>query len=241
MAPLILLCALVSLFASTVQSVTGFGYGIIFMAILPHFTDSVVGCTVVVGFISLLTSAMNAWNYRRSFRFRDILIPFLIYIPVSVAAVYAAGRIEAGMMKRILGVVLILSAFYFMKLSGRIHIRPTVTNGMIASALSAVLGGLFSTGGPPVGVYYLAVTHSKEEYLGSIQCFFMLASTVSSIARIFNGYVTREVLLMSAAAAAAAFFGVLIARKLVKRLDAERQKKYIYLFMAVSGTLLLVS
>lgn len=241
MAWLLLLCALISLFASTVQSVTGFGYGIIIMSLLPHFADSVVGCTVLVGFISTLTSAMNAWNYRKSYRLRNVAIPFLIYIPVSLVTIYAAGRIDGAVMKHILGAVLILFAIYFVKFSGKIRIRPTVRNGMIASALSAVLGGLFATGGPPVAVYYIAVTKSKEEYLGSIQCFFLLASLFSSVVRIYDGYVTREVLLMTAAAAAAAFFGVLIAKRMVKRMDAERQKKYIYLFMAVSGVLLLVS
>ncbi len=241
MISLILFCALLSLFASVVQSVTGFGYGILVMAILPHLTNSVVGCTVLVGFTSVVISVMNAWNYRRSFRFRNVAVLFLVYVPVSFAAVWAAGRIDGAVMKRILGAVLILFTVYFVKFSGKIRIRPTLRNGLIASALSALFGGMFSTGGPPMAVYYLSVTKSKEEYLGSIQCFFLFSSLFSSAARIYNGYVTRPVLLMSLAAIATAVLGVTIARRVVRRIDAERQKKYIYALMAVSGVTLLFS
>ena len=46
---------------------------------------------------------------------------------------------------------------------------------------------------------------------------------------------------MSLAAIATAVLGVTIARRVVRRIDAERQKKYIYALMAVSGVTLLFS
>ena len=92
-------------------------------------------------------------------------------------------RIEDHILRRILGVALILISIYFMLFSTRIKLpartcslaraRTTKKVQVGAGALSGLMGGFFGMQGPPAVLYFIQSEPTKEHYMAkSIQRLF---------------------------------------------------------------------
>ncbi len=219
---------------STIQSVSGFGFAIFMMSVLPNFLPSTVS-TAVSGLLSLSTNTANTVRYRKFINWKQILFPSAGYFISSFFMVtFFAGKSD-DIMKRILGGVLIGLSVYFFFFSSRIHIQPTSRNGLIAGGLSGVLGGLFSMSGPPMVLYMLSAGQEKESYMGTIQCYFLLTNLYTVILRVINGMITLQVVQLSLIGLAFSYLGFWTGMKILSRINAEAMKKIIYAFLAVSG------
>ena len=91
----------------------------------------------------------------------------------------------------------------------------------------------FSIGGPPIVLYFLATTEEKEEYLGSIQLFFMISNVIGTCMRISKGLITRELLPYMAVGIVMLLAGRSIGSQFVERMDQARMKKLIYGFVGI--------
>ena len=222
-----------------IQSVSGFGFAIFMMAVIPNFMPYAM-CTAVSGMLSLGTNTANVARYRKRINLKLIIAPAISYFVVSYLVVTYAAEKSDELLKKILGVALIVLSIYFLFFSSRIHIRPTARNGVIAGGLSGVMGGLFSMSGPPIVVYMLSAGKEKEEYLGTIQLFFLITNVYTSILRVFNGMITLQVLLLALVGMAFSLIGFAVGVRLLKFIDAAMLKKIVYAFMAVSGLSMLL-
>ena len=109
----LMLCALFCCFATAVQTVSGFGYGIIVMALLPHVIPSTVTCSVMIGLTSVVNSFAIFLKYRKKIRIRFILLPLVSYLPISYLVIRFAGQARESLLRIILGILLILLGLYF--------------------------------------------------------------------------------------------------------------------------------
>lgn len=78
---------------------------------------------------------------------------------------------------------LILLGIYFLFFASKIKIKPNFFTAMVVGLLSGVLSAFFTVGGPPIIVYLLNATDSREEYLGSVQFYFAAIALFSLIVR----------------------------------------------------------
>ena len=83
----------------------------------------------------------------------------------------------------------ILLSLYFAFFKSKIKIKPTFLNGLIVGALSGILGGLFSISSPPIVVYSLACTDSKDEYFATNMAFLMVTNIYAAILRAIQGLI----------------------------------------------------
>lgn len=60
--------------------------------------------------------------------------------------------------------------------------------------VSGVCDGLFGIGGPLMVLFFLALTNSKDEYLGTISLFFLIVCSYNLIFRIVHGIFTLQLL-----------------------------------------------
>lgn len=220
--------------SALIQSVSGFGFAIFMMSVIPNFMPYATS-TVLSGLLSLGTNVANVTRYRKRINWKLIIVPAISYFIISYLVInFAAGSSDATL-KKILGVVLIILSIYFLFFSSRIRIKPTKRNGAIAGGLSGVMGGLFSMSGPPIVVYMLSTNTEKEEYLGTIQTFFLITNVYTSVLRILKGMVTLDMLWLVGAGMICSGLGFIVGVRLLKRIDAAMLKKIIYGFMAISG------
>lgn len=235
-------CLLIAVCAggAFVQRVTGFGMGIFAMLFLPYFLPSSGMCAAIMGLMSLISSTVNAVKKRGHIQWRAMLPMVVAAFLVIPGAVALSAYLPQSVLKRLLGVVLVVLSVYFLFFSKRIHLKPTVGSGVAAGVLGGALSGLFSTGGPPAVLYLIHATESNLAYFATIQAYFAMTSVFTTVSRVAAGIMTGEVLLLSAVALIGNLAGNLLGGKVFDRLDADRLRKIVYISMLASGGLMIV-
>ena len=100
---------LLSIGASFIQRTTGFGFGIFIMTVLPFLLPSYGEATTLSGLLAITTSAAIVWRLRGYVTWNRLWPILVTFIIVSTIAIFALTRIEDHILRRILGVALILT------------------------------------------------------------------------------------------------------------------------------------
>lgn len=216
-----------------VQGVTGFGAGIVLMLVLP-FAFAVSEAAGVAGMVSLVLTASVAWRYRAHIDVRAIVAPAVLYIAASAASIVVERGIDQELMKGALGVFLIVLAAYFLSGKGD-GFRPEGVVAVLCVVVSGACDGLFGIGGPLMVVYYLSRTDGVEEYLGTIQTFFMVTLAAAAVVRLASGVLTVEHVPLAAVCAVGVLAGSAAASRLVGRLDAGLVRRITYVVIGLAG------
>lgn len=224
---------------AVVQATTGFGFGILCMAVFPYILPSYLQATAVSSVCVATMSTMVAIRQRRYINFKIILPLFVGYSIASIWSVRYAKAQAEGFMLRLLGCVLILVSIYFIFFSEKIHIKPTFLNGVAAGLLGGVGSGMFSIGGPPVVLYLMSAISDKDEYRACSLTYFALGSWYVSVVRWSNGMLNAQTFQLWLMAIATLCAGTYIGNRIFNRINAATLKRLVYCFMAVSGVTML--
>lgn len=236
---LILICA-VTLVASYVQGVTGFGFGIVSMIFLPAFLQY-TEANVLSGILGCLGSLLLMIELRRYINVRNLLFPLLGSLVTNYLAVIFVKNTANDLLILLLGAALVLLSIYFFFFSGKIRIRPTWYAGLIAGIISGVMSGLFAIGGPPVVVYYIHSERDTEHYLATISAYFVLSGTFSTVIKAANGFVTGNVLIGLAVGAIMMALGTLLGKLTRRRVKELMIRRFVYSVMALCGVVNIVT
>jgi uncharacterized membrane protein YfcA len=226
--------------AGFVQSVTGFGAGIIIMIFLPFVLPVLQASSLTQGMLIFL-NLMIFYRYRKHVNWKILILPLAFYFPVYFVALTAAIRIQAEFLKPVLGIFLILLSIYFIFYAGKITIRASTLTAFVCAALSAIIDAFFGMGGPPMVIYILAITRSKEEYLGTLQVYFSVCVLYGVTMRILKGQITASMIPLILCGILALTVGVLIGNRVVDRIDADTMKKFVYGVIGLSGVIAFVT
>lgn len=235
------LVGLASIGGSLIQGTTGFGYGIFVMIFFPTLLGAMPAAVGTSSMVSFGGLAALTWRYRKHVNWKLLPLPLVIYYIVSGICIKLSTQIDTGAAKMYLGLFLVVLAFYFSFFAGKIRIKINFFTTLIATTLSGTLSGFFAIGGPPMVIYYLSATQSKEEYLGTCQCFFFLTGLYTMLVRILTGIITLDLLKYVLVGYLGFGIGLLLAGRVVDRIDAEKMKKLIYAVIGASGFWLFVS
>jgi uncharacterized membrane protein YfcA len=225
--------------ASLVQTASGFGYGIIAMAVLPHMLPY-AQATALSSLASTVMSSTVAWQNRKYIRFK-VMLPALVtnIIVSSLVITFFVGKVDS-ILQKMLGALLIALSFYFIFVSNKLKIKPTFMNGLIAGSIGGVGAGLFAIGGPPTIVYLLSALDTKEEYRACISLHFAISGVTMGITRALNGIITLRVLQYLVIALIALFVGIWLGNKIFRRINDRTLRSIVYLFMIISGLKLMI-
>lgn len=181
----------VVVFAATFfQSATGFGFGMMAMAVLPLFLPFPA---VSMG-LPLLLIPMLAVNFAARWKaFRPgPTVTLMIGVALGVApGVYLLARMDEEVLLRILGIVLVASALFRLResrggepsdsASGAGETPPPLGLsrrwvGPSCGFAAGLLGGAFNTGGPPVIYYLYARPWPPQTIIATLQALFLLTA-----------------------------------------------------------------
>lgn len=232
----ILLVFLLTIVASFIQRVTGFGFGIFVMMffpyILPTFGESITLSGLLAGTTSLLIAIRN-W---RHIRWRLMGIILLFNVIASYIAIAYMASLSNTAMKRMFGVALILIALYFLFFDGRwrmlLHSRPAQAGVGIASG---IMGGMFAMPGPPVVLYSIGVINDKREYVATLQALFFTFNVFYTLFRLRVGFFADSTLTLWACGLLGCVIGAWAGALLFRLISLPLLKKIVYLLMIVSG------
>ena len=150
--------------ASFIQRVTGFGFGIFVRMFFPHFLPTYGECTTLSGLLAGSTALIIAVQNWRYIRWRMMGIVLLFNVVASYIAIEYMTALSNDTLKRCFGAVLILIALYFLFLDGRTKVSlksPLAQSGV--GTISGIMGGMFAMPGPPVVLYSFSVLPDKRE------------------------------------------------------------------------------
>lgn len=226
-----------SIGGSVVQTTTGFGYGIFVMLFFPLFLPLLQSSALSV-IISMCLSASLAWKYRRHADYRALWLPIFIYIAVSNVAVWFSTKVDVVGLKAYFGLFLVAVAAYFMFFSRFIHLKANPGTAAVCTTISGTASGFFGIGGPPMVLYFLALSgEDKLKYLATIQAFFFLTGINNIVSRAMNGIITLNLLPLVIPGLIGQIIGQRIGLKIIDHINIEQLKKLIYVFLVVAGLL----
>lgn len=226
--------------AAFVQRVTGFGFGIFIMTVLPFLLPSYGEATTLSGMLSIMTAIPMLgfiWHHLNWRKLMPILITFLI---TSWGAVKIVSIADDIILKRILGAALILAAAWFYFFNSKVTLKPTWPVQITMGTLSGLMGGLFGMQGPPAVLYFLSATDDKNEYMALSQAYFLIGNTMMTIYRAQSGYLTTNVGIGWLYGVIAVIIAVWVGGKVYTKLSTPTLRKIVYLYMAVSGLIAII-
>lgn len=223
--------------AAFVQRVSGFGFGIFIMTVLPFMLPSYGEATALSGLLAMVTSAIIVSRHWRSIPWRKLLLILATFIVVSAVAVRLVAIADEGPLRMALGAVLVAASVWFFFFNERVRLPANVPVQVSMGTLSGFLGGLFGMQGPPAVLYFLAVERDKTAYMAMAQTYFLVGNGAMTIERAANGFITPTVGHMWLVGLAAVLIGTWLGSLVFRLLPVAVLRKVIYAYMGISGVI----
>lgn len=241
MSSIVLFIFLLSIGASFIQRTTGFGFGIFIMTILPFLMPSYGEATTLSGLLAITTSAVIVWRLRSHVTWNRLWPILLTFIIVSTIAIFALTRLEELILRRILGVALIVVSIYFAVFSNRIKLPTTKRVQILAGTLSGLMGGWFGMQGPPAVLYFIQSEPSKEHYMAMAQTYFLIGNLIMTFVRAYNGFFTKTVVTDYFCGLGGVIIGTIIGTYVFSHIPNRIFRYIVYAYIGISGLIILIT
>lgn len=232
---------LIGFFGAAVQGMSGFGFGLVCMSLLPLLlpVDQAVPLVAGVGFT--LTMHLG-WRLRRHLSFRravPLILGGAVGTPLGIAFLQGA---DPRLVRGLLGAVILSYAVYALtRRADAVRERPpSVGVGMVAGLCGGVLGGAFNTGGPPAVVYVSAMGWQKDAATSTLQAFFLFGSLFTVSGHLAVGNFDAPVQAMLWPLLPAAWAGSILGARIYDRVPQARFQRLVLVMLLVLGANFLV-
>ena len=232
---------LLTIGASFVQRTTGFGFGIFIMTLLPFLMPSYGEATALSGLLALTTSAMISLRMRKYITWKRLMPILLTFIAISAASICMLTRMQDELLRRFLGIILIITALYFAFFSKRIKLKTTLPYQIGAGTISGIMGGFFGMQGPPAVLYFISSEPDKNHYMAMAQTYFLIGNAMMTIVRASNGFVTAAVGRSYILCLAAVLIGTALGSWAFKHIPGRIFPYVVYSYIGISGLVIFLT
>ncbi len=232
---------LLTIVASFIQRVSGFGFGIFVMMFFPFFLSSYGESVMLSGLLAGSTALMIAIRDWKYIRWKSIGLVAFFNVMVSYIAIEYMTSLSNHAMKQILGVVLILVAFYFMFAEGKMgRIFKSKLSQMVIGSLSGVMGGMFAMPGPPLVLYCISTLEDKRAYIATLQAFSVIFNVFYTFFRYKAGFYSDYTWLLWLVGMFGVIIGFSLGSRLFELISNRTLKRIVYVMMIVSGIVAII-
>jgi uncharacterized membrane protein YfcA len=236
--PLVAVAAIIFL-AILTQTVSGFGFGLVSMALLPAVLEMRLA-TPFVSLIAVCAEALLLLRYRHALNLRAVLrlsLASLVGIPLGIVAL---DWVNNSLGLKLLGALILGYSLYAL-----LNLKlPQIENPRWAYGfgfLSGILSGLYNSGGPPVVIYGTCRRWSPDEFRGNLQGFFILNSVIVIGGHALRQHFTADVLQYVAVSLPVLLLGVGIGSALAGWINPATFRRVVFVLLLVLGARLLLS
>ncbi|HRE81315.1 MAG TPA: sulfite exporter TauE/SafE family protein, partial [Opitutaceae bacterium] len=221
---------------SATQVLTGFGFGLVALAVIGAWLD-LRDAVLVIAPAGLVLNVVLFLRFRKEFSFEGVvplLISCLIGVPFGVWLLWSLG---VRSLRVVLGVMMILTALHrlWMLHRKRQSVWHPLKAGVPLGFLSGVLGGAFGAGGPPVVSYLVNRPVNRFCYVATVQVAAGIASIVRLVQFTVAGRYERVDLGLLAVSVTAAVTGLWAGSYFLNKISEEGSKRAILTFILVGG------
>lgn len=237
----LLLIFLLTIFASFIQRVSGFGFGIFVMMFFPFFLPSYGESITLSGLLAGTTAMLIAIRNFKYIRWSLMWIIVLFNILVSYIAIEYMVFVSNEILKRCLGALLVIIALYFMLCDGRI--KPVIGSKFsqsVVGALSGCMGGMFAMPGPPVVLYCISAIGDKREYIATLQAFSVIFNVFYTIFRANVGFFSDNIPSYWIVGLMGLVVGAWLGSRCFEYISSAMLKRIVYVMMIISGAIAMI-
>ena len=227
---------LLTIVASFIQRVSGFGFGIFVMMFFPFFLPSYGESVMLSGLLAGSTALMIAMRNWKYIRWRMMGWVVFFNVLLSFLATEYMRSMSNDTLKQCLGVMLILIAFYFMFGEGKMgKIFKSKPAQITIGSISGVMGGMFAMPGPPVVLYCVSTLEDKREYVTTLQAFSVVFNVFYTLFRAKAGFYSDDTWLCWVIGIGGAIIGSSIGARCFELISNRTLKFIVYGMMIISG------
>ncbi len=227
------LILLIAIIGGVVQSVIGIGYGMILMGLM-----SIVLPVKTIAIIILISGfALSFVVIKEYYKYIDFKVVALPLIPLGIGG-YIGFRVLESLpdyiLKVIMSLFLILIAIWMM-MNHDMKVRSIKIFGLTLGFISGLFMGMMSIPGPPLAMYTLKTTKSRQSHVGSIQAIFLIMSFYRLWLFTFSGDIKGSILLYCLAGGVGVSIGAYIGIQKIKIKNKEKYTRFVYSFILFMG------
>lgn len=224
--------------AAAVQSLAGFGFALVAIALLPFFLDLSLAIPLVL--IMCLLSSIGLWiYYRDSFRWQAIMplvLSALVSIPIGLVGLHYVPEVIA--LKALGSFIVLYVAYDILRLIVPVLAMPKLESpgwAYFFGGISGFLTGAFTTGGPPLVMYAHSQEWSPEEFKGNLPGVYVVSLTFALAGHYFEGHLTPELWKIALSTVPMFAVGMGVGILLSKKVDAQSFKRLVLSLLCVIG------
>lgn len=219
--------------AGFVQGLTGFGFGLVSMSIMPLFT-SVKQAAAISTVFSLLATVTTFIRHARDYNWRLGFV-FLLSVCVGVPlGVYFLDRTNESLLVHILGLVMVvLAAREFFAAKKIESVSPSVTVPL--GVFSGVLSGAFNLGGTPTAAYAYAHQWTRGQIMAFLQVMITLSCILRMICYSRFGYFADLSLTRAALLCVPVYLAIAGGNACLQKVSPKQMRRYVFAFIAIVG------
>ncbi len=231
---------LVFILGSYVQSITGFAFGLIVMSVVGLF--SLVPLDIAAFAVSVLsmTNAATglyggAWKQVNA---KNLLAFFISSTPMIVIGVYLLdyfGKNALNWLQLFLGITIILACLMSL-VKPKKSTQPSGSSGyFVFGALSGILGGLFSTAGPPISYFMYRQPISIEVIRSTLLSVFFVSNVLRITIMGGSGQITTPMVWISLIGFPCVVITALLAKRYPPKISPQIIKRIALALLLFSG------
>lgn len=211
------------------------------MTLLPFLMPSYAEATTLSGLLALTTSAIITFRMRKFITWKRLIPILLTFMAVSAVAICMLTRIHDNTLRKILGIVLMITSLYFAFFKDRIRLKTTLPYQIGAGTVSGIMGGFFGMQGPPAVLYFISSEPDKNHYMAMAQTYFLIGNALMTVVRASNGFLTAAVGKNYVLCIGAVIIGTLLGSWAFRHIPAKIFPYVVYSYIGVSGLIIFLA
>ncbi|MBE9063243.1 sulfite exporter TauE/SafE family protein [cf. Phormidesmis sp. LEGE 11477] len=224
--------------AAAVQSLAGFGFALVAIALLPFFLDLQLAVPLVL--VMCLLSSLGLWLYYWDSFDWQVIAPLvfsaMVSIPIGLAGLH---YVPEEMARKLLGSFIVLYVAYdILRLVQPMFSPPPLASpywAYVFGGISGFLTGALTTGGPPLVMYANSKEWSPAEFKGNLPGVYVVALAFALTGHYFEGHLTAELWQIALWSTPLFVVGTAAGILLSKKIDAASFKRIILSLLGVIG------
>lgn len=225
--------------AGFAQGMTGFGFGLIAISLLPLIMG-LKEAAALTALLNLVVTGLTFFSLRHHYSWRrglGLVLGACLGVPLGV---YVLVELDESLLLRILGGAMLLLSANELILSRARPIPVPPRLGLAFGLLSGGLSGAFSMGGPPAIAFTYAQPWTKEQIVAVLQVVFGTSAVLRLVLLSQAGLVAPPLLRIGLLSAVPLVLAISLGQKLFARLPQPVLKQATFVFLAAMGIKYLV-
>ncbi len=226
---------LLSICASFIQRVSGFGFGIFIMMFFPYFLPSYGESTMLSGLLAGSTALLITIRNWRYICWKPVFRLLVFNLVASFIAIRYMSTLDNLTLKKYFGIMFIILALYSLFSKRRLTFLKNRWSTPVLGTLSGIMGGMFAMPGPPIVLYCIEHIEEKRNYITTLQAFSVILNIFYTIFRYEAGFFGNMMLQWWCIGLCGVIIGSWTGKMLFERIEGNSVKKIVYLLLLASG------